>query len=149
MNVALSWALSLVMLAGSAEPPEWMNDYGAALQAARRAQMPLLVVLDQPAQRAVHFDAVGLDDRQATHRLLARYKLCRVDVATPYGQAVAKAFRASEFPTTVIIDKTAQVQLFATTGTLGNGDLRAVLAKYQTGERHLVEILREPAACFT
>ncbi|HQU42857.1 MAG TPA: hypothetical protein PK867_08590 [Pirellulales bacterium] len=149
MNAALGWALCLLMLAGAAERTEWMNDYGEALEAARRAQMPLLVVLDHPARRAAHFDRVSLDDRPATDRLLGRYKLCRVDVATPYGQAVAKAFRASEFPTTVIIDKTARVQIFVRTGTLGTDDLRAALAKYQTGERQLIETRREPAACFT
>lgn len=149
MNAIFACALGLAKLAGATQGIEWMDDYGAALEAARRDQMPLLVVLDHPAQRAAHFESVSVGERPAADPLLARYKLCRVDVATPYGQAVAKAFRASKFPTTVIIDKTARVQLFARTGTLGNEVLRATLAKYQTGDRRLLAAIREPAACFT
>lgn len=135
------------MLAAMAGRLEWTHDYGAALKAAKAESKPLLVVIENPADRAVRIDEVSLGEKQATDQLLAKYELCRVDVTTPYGQAVAKAFRTASFPTTVIIDKTASVQIFSHVGSFTSDEFRATLFKYQAGER--VAAPREAVFCST
>jgi hypothetical protein len=143
MNALATWALGLTMFAATASPSEWTNDYGAALKAARAERKPLLVVSENPAESAVRFDEISLGDQLAAKALLAKYKLCRIDAATPYGQAVARAFRATAFPTTSIIDKTGSVQIFVKAGRLSAVEWLAALAKHQSGARP------EPVICST
>jgi len=153
MNALATWALGLTMFAAPANSIEWMNDYGAALKAARAERKPLLVVLENPSARAVQIDAgwtdavrigqISLVDPQPAKELLSKYKLCRIDASTPYGQAVAKAFRTASFPTTSIIDRTGSVQIFVKSGRLSDGEWRAALAKHQTGARP------QPVICST
>ena len=144
-----TWGLGMAMLALTAGRAEWTNDYGAALKAAKAEGKPLLVVIENPADRAVRFEEVSLTVQQSTNELLSKYKLCRVDVTTPYGQAVAKAFRASLVPTTVIIDKTASVQIFSKSGRFTGDQFRSTLAKYQAGKRPIIEAPREAVFCST
>jgi hypothetical protein len=143
MNALATWALGLTMFAAPANPIEWTNDYGAALKAARAERKPLLVVIENPAESAVRFDEISLVDQQPSRQLLAKYKLCRVDASTPYGQAVAKAFRAASVPTTSIIDRTGSVQIFVKAGRLTAAEWQATLARHQSGARP------EPVICST
>lgn len=134
---------TLTLLAATASANEWMSDYGAALKAARAEGKPLVVVIENPADRAVRFEEVSLTPQQSSSQLLARYKLCRVDASTTYGQAVAKAFRATSLPLTSIIDKTGSVQIFVKQGPLSTDEWRAALATHQSGARP------EPVICST
>jgi hypothetical protein len=143
MNALATWALGLTMFAATASPSEWTNDYGVALKAARTERKPLVVVIENPAESAVRIGEISLVDQQPTRQLLAKYKLCRVDASTPYGQAVARAFRATTFPTTSIIDKTGSVQIFVKAGPLSTAEWLAALAKHQSGARP------EPVICST
>ena len=138
-----TWAWGLTLLAASASPNEWMTDYGAALQAAKAERKPLVVVIENPAERATQFEEVALAHQQATRSLLAKYKLCRVDATTAYGQAVAQAFRAQSLPLTSIIDKTGSVQIFVKTGRLSASQWQAALAAHQSGAKP------EPVICST
>lgn len=138
-----SWAWSLALLAASTAPNDWMNDYGAALQAAKAERKPLLVVIENPAQRTAKFEEASLGDHQASRQLLSKYKLCRVDATTAYGAAVARAFRAQTLPFTSIIDKTGSVQIFVKAGPLSETQWRAALAEHQSGAKP------EPVICST
>jgi len=132
--------LALVIAAGAtaATPTqlEWQSDYGKALAATRADNRPLLVVLDVPSnpKTAVATQQVAKDAAQ--EKLLGAYQLCHVDASTAYGKKVAKAFGASSFPYTAILDKSASVVLCRKVGQLSNDQWQKTLAKYQTGERN-------------
>ncbi len=112
MNV-LSYAAVVVAASFFGTPPshnsQWLNDYGIAIQAARLAQRPLLVVLENPTIAEQRLD---LDGSGQLGELLESYELCRVDVTTAYGQKVAASYRATEFPYSVITDISCRNILF-------------------------------------
>jgi hypothetical protein len=112
---------------------KWQADYGKALAATRSEQRPLLVVLDNPADPKTTFDGklLAADGEQA--ELLKSYRLCRVDVSTEYGQKVAQAFGATQFPHTAIIDKTGSKVLFKQPGQIAGDQWKATLTKFEKG----------------
>jgi hypothetical protein len=118
---------------------EWQADYGKALAATRTDQRPLLVVLDVPASSDASLagDLLATEGEQA--ELLAKYELCHVDVSTEYGQKVAQAFKATEFPHTAIIDRTGAVVLYKNAGQMDESQWSATLAKYQAGTRPVAQ----------
>lgn len=81
---------------------QWLNDYGVAIQAARLAQRPLLVVLENPTDAGQRLDFI--DGSRQIGELLDNYELCRVDVTTEYGKKVADSYGAKQFPYSVITD---------------------------------------------
>jgi hypothetical protein len=114
---------------------EWNSDYGQALAAARADQAPLLVVLENRTSPATSLDeSLFADDAEQT-KALKPYRLCRVDVSTEYGQKVATAFGATQFPLTAIIDKSGSVILHKQAGQLSADQWKSTLAKHQSGER--------------
>jgi hypothetical protein len=114
---------------------EWQADYGKALAATRSDQRPLLIVLDIPSNPQASLDRNLLTAEGDQAQLLQSYELCHVDVSTPYGQKVAQAFGATQFPHTAIIDRTGAVVIFKKPGQMALGEWSATLAKYQGGER--------------
>lgn len=112
---------------------KWQADYGKALAATRSDQRPLLVVLDNPADPQAAFDGklLAADGEQA--ELLKSYRLCRVDVSTEYGQKVAEAFGATQFPHTAIIDKTGSTVLFKKPGRIAGEEWQSTLTKFEKG----------------
>jgi len=143
MKGLATFVANLALLAATASANEWMSDYGAALNAAKAERKPLVVVIENPGDRAVRFDETSFSPQQPSSPLLAKYKLCRIDASSAYGQAVAKAFRASSLPLTSIIDKTGSVQIFVKQGALSAAEWHAALATYQSGARP------EPVICST
>lgn len=113
MNV-LSYAAVVIALSFFGTPSshntQWLNDYGIAIQAARLAQRPLLVVLEKPADAEQRLDFI--DGSGQLGELLENYELCRVDVTTEYGQKVAASYGATQFPYSVITDKSCRNILF-------------------------------------
>jgi len=61
--------------------------------------------------------------------------LCHVDVTTDYGQKVAKAFNAKEFPHVAIIDKTGSMVIYKKTGQIDSAEWQKILTSHKTGER--------------
>ncbi|HEX6961983.1 MAG TPA: hypothetical protein VF175_08965 [Lacipirellula sp.] len=111
----------------------WQADYGKALAATRSDQRPLLVVLDNPADPKAAFDAKLLAADGEQGQALKSYRVCRVDVSTEYGQKVAEAFGATQFPHTAIIDRTGSTVLFKQPGQMDGQQWQATLVKYQKG----------------
>lgn len=155
----MQWITVLLSLTVGEVPDsnsDWLPDYGVALRQARLEGVPLLVILedlDETRGRVLPV-ASRRDSDQA--ELLQNYKLCRIDVGTDYGKAVAKVFKVATFPHTVIIDKTASVQIFRKSGPFAAGELTAVLVRYQSGNRPLPASWTfptfgqsSPANCFT
>jgi hypothetical protein len=135
MSFAFSWIVIASFVVAPSSGREWLNDYGQALGATRKSQRPLLIVIDQQPKWLAHVEPVSESGPPIPTSLLKKYTLCHVDATTPYGKAVAKAFRTSAFPTTVIIDKTGKVQLATKTGPLNAVTLTSLLAKHQDGQR--------------
>ena len=65
--------------------------------------------------------------------MLKNYELCQVDVATPAGEAVAKAFGAKSYPYTVITNKTAKKVIFRKAGAFSDGQRTTTLVDYRKG----------------
>ena len=135
MSFAFSWIAVASFVLAPSSGREWLNDYGQALVATKRSQRPLLVVIDQQPKWLAHIEPVSEVGQPIAPSLLKKFTLCHVDATTPYGNAVAKAFRTSMFPTTVIIDKTGSVQLATKTGRLSAVTLTSMLARHQDGQR--------------
>ena len=114
---------------------EWQADYGKALSATRNSVQPLLIVLDVPSDPEASMQSkLGSDEKEQID-LLTHYQRCHVDVTTEYGKRVAKAFGATEFPFTAIIDKTGSIILCKKLGQLTDDQWNETLATYQKGEK--------------
>ena len=126
--------LGLGALTTAPKPLSWQVDYGKALTAARTNQKPLLVVLDSPksSQKSANHKLMVDPTRS---KLLKAYQRCHVDVSTKYGKKVAKVFGATQFPLTIIIDKTGSTILCKKMGPLSGREWNETLATYQKGER--------------
>jgi hypothetical protein len=151
MSVVL---LSLAAMFAASAHGEWSGDYGEALRDCRSARRPLLVVLEDPTARVAARHTSYRPDAQQI-QLLQSYIRCRIDVSTPYGRKVAEAFRASSFPTTVVIDKTASKIIARKNGYQSDSDWSNFLAAYQTGHAPASRpaitypAFSSPAGCFT
>jgi hypothetical protein len=113
---------------------EWSSDYGACLKRAATEQRPLLVVLERRESVALPTAGGPPPGGPVSGELLGHYVLCRVDVSTAYGAAVADAFHANQFPLTVIIDRTAKRQIYRRAGALSADEWTAALAAHQRGD---------------
>jgi hypothetical protein len=140
-NLVLA-ALSVGLLAGAPQKPQWEASYGKALKATRNENAPLLVVLDKPGSDTAEMEpellgevAPGSDES----KLLRPYQLCHVDVTTKYGRKVANAFNADNFPHVAIIDKTGSKVIFRKTGKIEAGEWARILKRHKTGERSLAQ----------
>jgi hypothetical protein len=114
---------------------EWQADYGKALSSTRSTDQPLLIVLDVPNDPKSSMESkLGSEEKEQLD-LLNRYQRCHIDVTTEYGKRVAKAFGATKFPFTAIIDKTGSIILCKKLGQLSDAQWNEILATYQKGEK--------------
>ncbi len=138
INFLATATMAISMMAASPKAPQWDHSYGKALEATRAGQDPLLVVLDKPGSEKAALEPALLSEDDATgdnSKLLSPYHLCHVDVTTDYGQKVAKAFHAKDFPHVAIIDKTGSVVIFHKTGQIKQDEWKQILASHKLGER--------------
>ena len=141
INFVATATLAISMLAATPKTPEWDSSYGKALEATRAGQDPLLVVLDKPGSDEARIEPALLSENDANNdnsKLLSPYRLCHVDVTTDYGQKVAKAFHAKDFPHVAIIDKTGSVVIFKKTGQIKQDEWKKILTSYKSGDRNAV-----------
>jgi hypothetical protein len=113
---------------------QWSNHYASAKNEAAAAQRPLLVVLENPDDPAgrLNTDQIAGDATQV--QLLEHYQLCRMDVTTDYGQRVAAAFGAKQFPFTAITDKSARYIMFRSAGPMSTEQWKQTLASRKNGQ---------------
>lgn len=128
-----TWIIGVAALLAPNTENRWGTDYTNALQQAQQESRPLLVVLVTPELHAAPTTQVSLKAGTAEATLLKNYKLCRIDVTTPYGQKMAKAFAATSFPFTSIIDRTGKVQIFRKAGQFSHEEWEATLVDYKSG----------------
>jgi hypothetical protein len=132
--VALALVTPVVASAASKDAPAitWKADYGKALEETREESRPLLIVLDNPADKAQSLDA-RLLKQDAEGLSFDSYELCRIDVSTEYGKRVADVFHATEFPHTAIIDRTGSMILRRVEGNVSTKQWKETLARYEAG----------------
>ena len=131
---------------------QWQGDYGTALEAARSANRPLLVVMELPSDRISEKNGGDL----SSSALLKPYQVCCIDVSTSQGQQVAEAFGAREFPYTVITDSEAKNVIHRKAGHYSKLDWSSMLMTYRDGQKppsYVQEFIHNvqatPAVCFT
>jgi hypothetical protein len=138
VNFVATATLAISLMAASPTAPQWEESYGKALKATRAGHEPLLVVLDKPGSEKAALEPALLSEDQAdgeVARLLSPYRLCHVDATTEYGQKVAKAFKAKDFPHVAIIDKTGSVVIYRKTGQIKESEWQKILASHKSGDR--------------
>jgi len=151
MGLVCAMAAGVLLTAGMASANEWMSDYGTALESTRRAEKPLIVVLEKPSEPGARIGQVSQSSDPIGSILLTPYTLCRIDVTTPLGAKVAEAFGASKFPYTAITDKQGKQIIYRNSGAYSDLDWTTMLVSHRAGERVAshVETSSNPADCFT
>jgi hypothetical protein len=140
----------LVWQAAVANAVEWKGDYAKALEAAKKAGKPLLVVMEKPGDSMT--ETVAADSDVTSSSLLEPYELCRIDVTTPEGKCVAEAFDASEFPYTAVTDKEKKNIILRKAGHYSRLDWATMLVTYRNGKKpvaHIESAFLSPSVCFT
>jgi hypothetical protein len=138
INFIATATLAIGLVTAAPKAPQWETSYGKALEETRAGQDPLLVVLDKPNSKEARLEPALLSEDKATSensKLLKPYRLCHVDVTTEYGQKVAKAFNAKEFPHVAIIDKTGSMVIFKKTGQMDSAEWEKILNANKAGDR--------------
>jgi hypothetical protein len=137
INFVMTATMAIGVLAAAPKAPQWETNYGKALEETRSGQDPLLIVLDKPKSKEARIEPALLSEEKVsgeTSKLLKPYRLCHVDVTTEYGQKVAQAFHAKEFPQVTIIDKTGSLVIFKKTGQIDSAEWQKILTRHKTGE---------------
>jgi hypothetical protein len=142
MKKVLAFLMLLVMSTGvQATELSWLTNYGDAMKLARTTARPLLLVISRDDLLPVSVNRLSPSQAtQSSHDLLGAYVLCRIDANSGYGKRVAEAFRVTEFPHSVIIDKTTKRILYSKTGEATDEAWKVTLTKYQ-GEATLHEVV--------
>lgn len=138
INFVAIATMAIGLVAASPKTPQWESSYGKALEETRNGQDPLLVVLDKPNSKESRIEPALLSENSASGdntKLLRPYRLCHVDVSTDYGQKVAKAFHAKDFPQVAIIDKTGSTVIFKKSGKIQPTEWKDILTSYKSGDR--------------
>jgi hypothetical protein len=138
INYLATATMAIGLLAAAPKAPQWEASYGKALEETRSGQDPLLVVLDKPNSEQARIEPALLSEETTSSdntKLLRPYRLCHVDVTTDYGQKVADAFHAKDFPHVAIIDKTGSVVIFHKSGQIKQAEWQKILTSYKTGDR--------------
>jgi hypothetical protein len=113
------------------------DSYTQAWQTARDESRPMLVVLnpaaDSPkASKAVDVD--GLRKDKAINELLDNYVVAQIDTSTEHGKKVMDVFHSPTLPRIVVIDAHQERQVFATSSTVSDTQLKTVLEKAKSGD---------------
>ncbi len=141
MNALVLWCtLSLLSAGASGE----YDDYGEALQAARRQGRPLIVVLYRRSEAKT---AVPVGE--SLGRLRRRFVICRVNVETPSGAQLARAFRRDRFPHVAVIDARQMVILQRHAGPLDVRTAQQLLARWSPAATASEPVSSGSVICFT
>ena len=133
MNKGLAFLLLLVTSTSlQANESSWLTNYGDAMKLARTTARPLLLVIHRDDRLPASSDRSSPGQAaQPSQDLLNAYVLCKIDANSGYGKRVAEAFRVTEFPHSVIIDKTTKKILVSKPGQATDETWKVTLTKYQ------------------
>ena len=105
---------------------EWTNDYAKALDSARKAKRPMVVVLEDPRYSKLRADSLIGVKRD----LLRQFEVCRVDATSNYGNKVAKLYGATQLPYAVVTDEECKNILFRGAGQFSSDVWNETLENY-------------------
>jgi protein disulfide-isomerase len=105
---------------------EWTNDYAKALDSARKAKRPMVVVLENPRYSKLRADSLLGVKRD----LLRQFEVCRVDATSQYGNKVAKLYGATQLPYAVVTDDECKNILFRGAGQFSSDVWNETLKNY-------------------
>ncbi|MEM7316040.1 MAG: thioredoxin family protein [Planctomycetota bacterium] len=105
---------------------EWTNDYAKALDSARKAKRPMVVVLEDPRYSKLRADSLIGVKRD----LLRQFEVCRVDATSNYGNKVAKLYGATQLPYAVVTDGECKNILFRGAGQFSSDVWNETLENY-------------------
>lgn len=151
MRILACAALVMALVAGATASEldrqlDWSDHYANAKQGAATEQRPLLVVLENSADPAGKLDLQAAGNAEKQLELLKQYKLCRMDVNTPYGKRVAEAFHVTKFPFTAITDKTTRYVTFRSSDPMNGDQWTQTLEAKKMGEAPVATTVAEPAS---
>lgn len=136
------------MASAAPQHGRWHDDYASALSAAKSDRKPLLVVIHNPDQTRQALPQVARPTSESSS-LLDNYHLCEVDVSTAQGRRVAKLFRPTAYPYTVITDRSADKIILRKAGEFSATEWSETLADYRRGTRPVsMAAFRAPASTF-
>lgn len=133
-GILASLTIVAATLGAAPDAPNWHSDYGQALESAKAAQQPLLLVLENPKEAQSRVEQATFTNDPLQAELLGPYQLCRVDVTTPYGSKVAEVFGVTQFPQTVITDKSASKIIFRKAGRFTSSEWTSTLISHKDGQ---------------
>lgn len=133
------FVLAIISVANAGDL-EWSDHYANAKQGAASEQRPLLVVLENSADPAGRLDLASVNSTEQQTELMKHFKLCRMDVSTPYGKRVAEAFGASKFPFTAITDKTTRYVTYRSSENLTGDQWAQALESRKNGDTPVVAV---------
>ncbi len=106
-------------------PDAWTCNYPAAVASARQMKLPLLVVLEDCCEKNNRLFQIESPEGMEA---LRRFCVCRLNVNTPEGKRIADAYRATEFPYTLITDVGCKNIVFRGVGNFSQESWRTTLA---------------------
>lgn len=112
--------------------PLSFNNYTDAYRAAKKAQRPMIVILNpgKGSQTAL----VSLEDvqkTQARRQLLQNYVVAIIDTTTPHGKKVYELFGSPQLPRVAVIDNQQAWQVYQTSATLYGQMWDQILTAFQ------------------
>lgn len=122
-------ATSVAMAAPGGKVLNWGKNYGTSKKAAQAAKRPMLLVMENPTDKAKTLDDSKLRDQQREILAKDKFELVRVNVNTEYGKRVAAAFGAKQFPYTVVTDDASKHIVFRKPGAMSERDWTLALGK--------------------
>lgn len=143
----MHWSAMLVLAAGagtavggvgmetSIKAPTF-NSYTEAYHAAGDVKMPMFVVLNPPAGATSARKPISIDELRRdpkTNEVLEDYVVAVIDTGTEHGRKVHALFESKALPRVVVIDDQQNQQVFRTSRTLAQAELRTVLERYRNG----------------
>lgn len=151
----MSWSLSFLLFAGIPVQHhlefkgDYFQNYHRAHRIARESQKPLLMILDNQVDAAnspVSLSAV----RKTSERreLLKNYVVVVIDVNTPHGKVVHKAYSKPKLPHVVVLDKSQRYQIFTTSETLYGQRWTEILKTHREGNRVVRRAVHRVAAAY-
>jgi len=112
--------------------PEAYTSYTQAYRAAKRAKLPMLVILNPAKGSQTSLISLGDVEKTRTRReLLQNYVVAVIDTSTPHGKKVYSLFGSPQLPHVTIIDNEQSFQVYQTSEALYGQMWDQILTTFQ------------------
>ncbi len=110
------------------------ESYTQAWNAAKQAELPMLVILNAPAETtaAAAVTEEKLAQDATIQPLLGNYVVAVIDTSSAHGAEVHKLFGNKTLPQVVVIDKQQKKQIYQS-NDVSNGSIARAMGQYKSG----------------